>query len=111
MLVSESNLKRIIKKYLNKVSPIGIGRPETPDEAAGFFDPAILGEDVPDFYDIKLQVFKHLQAMGSIDIEEEPGGFAWEELNVWQIPDHTRTDSREFIGSILHKGKRYYGEW
>lgn len=111
MLISESKLKRLIKRYLNKASPIGIGSPETPDESSGFFDPAILGDDVPDFYDIKFKVFQHLQAMGSIDIAEEPGGFAWEELNVWQIPDHTPKNAREYIGSVMHKGKRYYGEW
>ena len=97
-------IRKMIKNYINNVSPIQVGSPESEEP---FIDDTKYATDPF----IKLEVFTHLQAIGSIDAQEEIDGDAWNELEVWEIPYNTNPNSREFKGSIIHNGKRYYGEY
>ena len=105
MKITINQLRKLIKDVINDMSPIGVGSPENQvqdeDDSYNFVSDPI----------IKKLVFDHLQAMGSIDINEKIGGFAWNQLEIWEIPYNTDPNAREFSGSITHNGKRYYGEY
>jgi hypothetical protein len=104
MKISIGDLRRIVKKIINDNSPIGVGSPEKQSDDDYSYD--FVSDPT-----IKKLVFNHLQALGSIDVDQKVGGFAWNQLEVWEIPYNTDPNTREFTGSITHNGKRYYGEY
>ena len=105
MKISLGDLRRIVKKIINDNSPIGVGSPKK-QQSDGEYSYDFVSDPA-----IKKLVFNHLQALGSIDVNQEIGGFAWNQLEVWEIPYNTDPNAREFAGSIVHNGKRYYGEY
>ena len=109
MKISLGDLRRIVKKIINDNSPIGVGSPDQQLDDDYSYD--FVSDPI-----IKKLVFYHLQALGSIDLDQKvdglgDDGFAWNQLKVWEIPYNTDPKAREFAGSIVHNGKRYYGEY
>jgi hypothetical protein len=100
MKLTLSQLKAIIKDVIKDVSPVGIG--PVPSEETRTYD-----EDPVTDYDIKNAVFVHLKASGVIDVNEEPYGYQWNELEVWQVGP----DDYGYADSVVVDGKHYYGEW
>ena len=100
MKLSLSQLKKLIKDIIKDVSPIGVG--PIPSEGPNSYEE----EPIVD-YDIKNAVFVHLKASGVIDVNEEPYGYQWNELEVWKVGP----DDYGYSDSVVIEGEHYYGEW
>jgi len=105
MQITLRQLKKLIKDVVNEMSPIGFG-------SLPYEDPNRSDDSFVEDFEVKNAVFNHLKALGGIiDLEEEPYGDVWNELEVWEIPMNIDPNSREYKGSVIVNGKRYYGEW